>query len=480
MVRHRKKVLIVGAGVAGGVVAEVLKHRVDSNLLPVGFVDDDPQKKDQVVHGLPVLGTRHGITTIVKETGTEQIIIAMPSASCAAVRQIVEICHQTKAQLKILPGIYDLITGKIKTSSIREIQLEDLIGRQQVSLDVEKIASYLKGRTIMITGAGGSIGSELCRQLAGFEPGLLVLLGHGENSIYRVAMELRDKFPYLPLVTEIADIRDSQRISRLFARYQPAVVFHAAAHKHVPLMENNPEEAVKNNIMGTKVLAETAHRFNVQVFVLISSDKAVQPASIMGATKRVAEMVIQWMNEQSATKFVAVRFGNVLGSRGSAIPLFKKQIASGGPVTVTHPDMKRYFMTISESAQLVIQAGALARGGEIFILDMGEPVVIIDLVKNLIRLSGYEPEKDIKIQYTGVRQGEKLVESLYYDQEQIIPTSHKLIFKVPASKCSFNNLVDMLALFGQQHFQYSEEEITAQLKRVVGLHRTNKDGAPCV
>ncbi|MFA7467790.1 MAG: nucleotide sugar dehydrogenase, partial [Desulfotomaculaceae bacterium] len=373
--------------------------------------------------------------------------------------------------LKILPGFYDLITGKIQTSSIREIQLEDLIGRQSVSLNVKEIAGYLKDRTILITGAGGSIGSELCRQLAAFEPGRLVLVGHGENSIYEAEMELRGKFPLVPLTPEIADIRDTQRIGRIFERYRPAVVFHAAAHKHVPLMENNPEEAVKNNILGTKILAEAAHRFNVHVFVLVSSDKAVNPSSIMGATKRVAEMVIQWMNEMSATRFVAVRFGNVLGSRGSAVPLFKKQIASGGPVTVTHPAMKRYFMTVTEAAQLVIQAGALARGGEIFILDMGEPVLILDLVKNLIKLSGYEPGIDISIQYTGVRQGEKLTESLYYDQERIIPTSHRRIYKVPSAKCCFPGLDDLLDIFSQKYFQYSEEAITYHLNRVVGLHR---------
>ena len=473
MAGHRHKVLIIGAGVAGGVVAEVLINRADGNLLPVGFVDDDPGKKDTVIHGLPVLGDRYEIPAVVKETGSEQIIIAMPSAPCETIRQIVDVCHTTKANLKILPGFYDLITGKIQTSSIREVQLEDLIGRQPVSLNVKGIAGYLKHRTILITGAGGSIGSEICRQLAGFEPRRLVLLGHGENSIYEVEMELRSSFPFVSLVPEIADIRDSHRINRVFDRFRPEVVFHAAAHKHVPLMENNPEEAVKNNILGTKILAEAANRFDVRVFVLISSDKAVNPSSIMGATKRVAEMVIQWMNERSATKFVAVRFGNVLGSRGSVVPLFKKQIASGGPVTVTHPDMRRYFMTVTEAAQLVIQAGTMARGGEIFIFDMGEPVLILDLVKNMIRLSGYEPGPDIPISFTGIRQGEKLTESLYYEQEQIMPTSHKRIYKVPFVKCCFTGLGELLETFSRESFQYSKEAITQHLNRVVGLYRTS-------
>ncbi len=472
MAGHRQKVLIIGAGVAGGVVAEVLINRVDGNLLPVGFIDDDPGKKNTVIHGLPVLGDRCAIPAMVKETGAEQIIIAIPSASCETIRQIVAVCHQTKAYLKIMPGFYDLITGKIQTSSIREVRLEDLIGRRPVPLNVKDIAGYLKNRTILITGAGGTIGSEICRQLAGFEPGRLVLLGHGENSIYEVEMELRGTFPLANLVPEIADIRDGERIKRVFDRHRPEVVFHAAAHKHVPLMENNPEEAVKNNILGTKILAEAAHRFDVRVFVLISSDKAVNPTSIMGATKRVAEMVVQRMNEQSATKFAAVRFGNVLGSRGSAVPLFKKQIASGGPVTVTHPDMQRYFMTVAEAAQLVIQAGALARGGEIFILDMGEPVLILDLVKNLIRLSGYEPELDIPIRFSGIRPGEKLTESLYCAQEQIVPTSHKRIYKVPLVNRCFKNLEELLEIFSRKNFIYAGETIKQHLNQVVGLQRT--------
>ncbi len=480
MTERRQKVLIIGAGVAGRIVAEVLKNKVDGNLEPVGFIDDDTKKINTVINGLPVLGDRYGIPAIVKKTGSEQIIIAMPSAPCETIRQIVEICHQTKAKLKIQPGFYDLITGKLKVSNIREVQLEDLIGRRSFSLDIKGITGYIKGRTILVTGAGGSIGSEICRQLAGLGPKQLVLLGHGENSIYEVEMELREKFPFAPLVPVIADIRDSRRVDRIFKRHRPAVVFHAAAHKHVPLMESNPEEAVKNNIIGTRIVAEAAHRYNVQVFILVSSDKAVNPTSIMGATKRVAEMLIQWMNETSATRFAAVRFGNVLGSRGSVVPLFKKQISSRGPVTITHPAMKRYFMTVTEAAQLVIQAGALARGGEIFILDMGEPVLILDLVKNLIKLSGYEPEVDIPIQYIGIRKGEKLTESLHYDYEQILPTSHKRIYQVSPVNYNFAALEKMLELFNQEQFQFSEEEIKYHLHRFAGLQRNNEDGVPGV
>ena len=469
MVENKKKVLIIGAGVAGGVVADVLRQRANSDWEPVGFMDDDPQKQNLILHDLPVLGNRHRISAIVQEIGVQQIIIAMPSVLGEVVRQIVEICHGTKAQLKILPGIYDLITGKIKISNIREIELEDLLGRQPVSLNIEEIAGYLKDRVVLITGAGGSIGSELCRQLTVFRPRLLVLLGHGENSIYNIERELQEKYPVLALAVEIVDIRDEQQISRIFSRYRPAVVFHAAAHKHVPLMEKNAEEAVKNNIIGTKTVAEAAHLVKAEIFVLISTDKAVNPTSIMGATKRAAEMIIQWMNGYSTTKFVAVRFGNVLGSRGSVIPLFKKQIASGGPVTVTHPTMERYFMTIPEAVQLVIQAGALANGGETFILDMGKPVSIVELAKNLIRLSGYEPERDIAIEYTGIRPGEKYSERLYSDQEQVVNTKHKRIFKVVSLKNNFNALIKMLGALEQGHFVYSKENIMLYLAKVVGL-----------
>ncbi|WP_051273506.1 polysaccharide biosynthesis protein [Desulfotruncus alcoholivorax] len=467
MAGHKKKVLIVGAGVAGGIVAEVLKQRVNGEWVPVAFVDDDPEKQTKVLYGLPVLGNRHCINDIVKKLKIDYIVIAMPSVPGEVIRQIVEICQKTKVQLKILPGIYDLITGKIKISDIRDIEVEDLLGRSTVTLNISEIANYLTDKVVLITGAGGSIGSEICRQIAVFGPKILVLLGHGENSIYEIEQELKKKYPDVPLAAIIADIRDCRRVNQVFNQFRPAVVFHAAAHKHVPLMEKNEEEAVKNNIQGTRILTEAAHLNNTEIFVLISTDKAVNPTSVMGATKRAAEMVIQWMNGLSATKFVAVRFGNVLGSRGSVIPLFKKQIASGGPVTVTHPAMKRYFMTTYEAVHLVIQAGALARGGEIFVLDMGKPIYITDLAKNLIRLSGYEPGKDIAIQYTGVRPGEKYEESLYSDDEQVMPTKHERIFKIAPKKNNFVQLIDMLETIDQCN--YSNQELIACLINVVGL-----------
>lgn len=472
MAEHKKKVLIVGAGGAGKIVAEALKERVDSDLEPVAFVDDDPQKKNLVIHGLPVLGNRYRIPDIVEETGVSLIVIAMPSVSGDVIRQIVDICQRTKARLKISPGIYDVITGKVKISQIRKIEVEDLLGRQPVLININEIADYLTGRVVLITGAGGSIGSELCRQVAGFKPKLLVLLGHGENSIYDIDRKLKEEYVDLALAVRIVDIRDCQQINQIFTLYRPEVIFHAAAHKHVPLMEKNVQEAVKNNIIGTRILAEAAHLVNAEIFVLISTDKAVDPTSIMGATKKAAEMIIQWMNGSSVTKFVAVRFGNVLGSRGSVIPLFKQQIASGGPVTVTHPAMKRYFMTIPEAVQLVIQAGALARGGEIFVLDMGEPVDIAGLAKNLIRLSGYEPERDIDIKYTGIRPGEKCSEKLYSDREQIETTGHKRIFKVVPPENKFDDLIEMLEFFLEQdQFGYTEEKVISCLVNVTGLKK---------
>lgn len=476
MPSRKKRVLIVGAGVAGGIVAEVLKQRVDGDWVPIAFVDDDPKKQNLVIHDLPVLGDRHSITNIVEKLKIEHIIIAMPSVHGEVIGQIIDICQKTKVQLKILPGIYDLITGKIKFSDIRDVEIEDLLGRRTASLNINEIAGYLTNQVVLITGAGGSIGSEICRQIAILGPKLIILLGHGENSIYEIEQELKARFQDIPLTAIIADIRDSKRINMIFARYRPAVVFHAAAHKHVPLMEQNPADAIKNNILGTKILTEAASLNNTEIFVLISTDKAVNPTSIMGATKRVAEMIIQWMNEISCTKYVAVRFGNVLGSRGSVIPLFKKQIASGGPVTVTHPAMKRYFMTISEAVQLVIQAGALAQGGEIFVLDMGKPIYIVELAKKLIRLSGFEPGKDIAIQYTGIRPGEKYVESLNSDQEQVILTKHERIFQVAPKKANFTELIKMLGVLDKDQFNYSDREIATFLTNVVGLKQNKKDG----
>ena len=354
----------------------------------------------------------------VKELQIENIIIAIPSLKKKELNQIFQECAKTSAKTKILPMLEDIVTGKVSVSHFRDVQVEDLLGREQIKLDTEGIADYVTNKVVLVTGAGGSIGSEICRQISHFHPSKLILLGHGENSIYTIEMELKEKYKNagIQFITEIADLQDAEKMTMVMSTYQPDVVYHAAAHKHVPLMERNPEEAVKNNIIGTMNVAKAASWNGVGTFVMISTDKAVNPTSVMGATKRLAEMIVQNMDKTSKTKFVAVRFGNVLGSRGSVIPLFKKQIEKGGPVTVTHPDMVRYFMTIPEASRLVIQAGALARGGEIFVLDMGEPVKIVDLAKNLIKLSGNSIE-EIGIEFSGIRPGEKLFEELLKPDE---------------------------------------------------------------
>ncbi|NPV72988.1 MAG: polysaccharide biosynthesis protein [Pelotomaculum sp.] len=467
MTAKAKPVLIIGAGVAGGVVAEVLSKNRNREFEPVGFVDDDPEKQQKILHGLPVLGTREDIPALVRRLNIEEIIIAIPSARGQVVSQIVEICQRSRARLKILPGFYDLITGRIKISKIRDVEIDDLLGREPVFLNVEQVAGYLAGRTVLITGAGGSIGSELSRHLARFSLKKLILLGRGEGSIYEIESDLRDNYPGLGMEAEIGDIRDRPRMDKIFGSHKPDVVFHAAAHKHVFYMERCPDEAVKNNIIGTRNVAEAAFRNGVGTFILISSDKAVNPASIMGATKRVAEMIIQTMNDRGGTRFAAVRFGNVLGSRGSVVPLFKRQIARGGPVTITHPGMVRYFMTTGEAAQLVIEAGALARGGEIFVLDMGRPVKIIDLARNLIRLSGYEPGKDIRFRFTGMRPGEKLVEQLVGDDEEVVPTGHKRIFAISGRRWEPAKLKALLDAFENPGFSYQEREIIALLQTVL-------------
>lgn len=425
---HHRRTLIVGAGKAGALIAKELKHSQDSELYPVGFIDDDSAKWNLEVMGLPVLGGRERIPEAVEELNVQKIVIALPSASRGEIAKIIDICKDTKAKIKILPRVSDIVSSRISVNMIREVSVEDLLGRDPVQVDLEGIANYVTNQVVLVTGAGGSIGSELCRQIAPFKPKQLLLLGHGENSIYEIEMELRKSFSTISMQLIIADIQDRSRLNEVFEQYRPSVVFHAAAHKHVPLMERNPAEAVKNNIFGTKNVAECAHEYKASRFVMVSTDKAVNPTSVMGTTKRVAELIVQGMDRVSQTKFVTVRFGNVLGSRGSVIPLFKRQIQEGGPVTVTHPEMVRYFMTIPEAVQLIIQAGALANGGEVFILDMGKPVKIADLAKDLIRLSGLEVGQDISIIYTGIRPGEKLFEEILTREEGITATKHNRIF----------------------------------------------------
>ncbi|MFK3960829.1 polysaccharide biosynthesis protein [Pseudalkalibacillus hwajinpoensis] len=421
----KKRVLVIGAGSAGRMIVRQLRQSVDSDLNPIGFIDDDIRKQNLEIMGVPVLGSTDDIEEQVRKLEIDNIVIAIPSLSKGEMKRIYEECSKTKAKTQIIPMIEDLMTGKLSINSFRDVKVEDLLGREPIKLDADNIAETLTGKTVLVTGAGGSIGSEICRQVSKFHPDQVVLLGHGENSIYTIEMELRNTYgETITFIPVIADVQDRERLGEVMKTHRPNVVYHAAAHKHVPLMEANPHESVKNNVIGTKNVAESASDADVDTFVMVSTDKAVNPTSVMGATKRLAEMIVQQMDKISATRFVAVRFGNVLGSRGSVIPLFKKQIQKGGPVTVTHPDMVRYFMTIPEASRLVIQAGAMARGGEIFVLDMGEPVKIVDLAENLIKLSGYSVD-EIGIKFAGVRPGEKLYEELLgkdeVHDEQIYP-----------------------------------------------------------
>ncbi|MGM8364839.1 polysaccharide biosynthesis protein [Virgibacillus sp. W0181] len=441
------RTLIVGAGSAGTMVVRQLLHNQDSQLLPVAFIDDDSAKHQLDLLGLPIVGGVKDIARVVKEMEINNIIVAIPSLNRKELKTIYAQCQKTHADTKILPLLEDLITGKVSVTEIRDVKVEDLLPRDLVDIDMERIGRDITNKVVLVTGAGGSIGSEISRQVAAFHPRQLILLGHGENSIYTIEMALKEecKERTIEIVTEIADVQDENKMMHVLRIYRPDVVYHAAAHKHVPLMERNPEAALKNNIVGTMNVAKAAHQYQVQTFVLVSTDKAVHPTSVMGASKRIAEMVIQSMNNQSQTTFAAVRFGNVLGSRGSVIPLFKKQIEQGGPVTVTHPDMVRYFMTIPEASRLVIQAGALARGGEIFVLDMGDPVKIVELAKNLIQLSGYEIE-DIGLEFTGIRPGEKLVEELLTADET---HEQQLYPKIYIGKTTEVHLADVEALISQ-------------------------------
>ncbi len=412
-----KRVLIVGAGQAGTLMARQLKNNPELGLRAAAFIDDDPRKYKLHILGIPVAGSSNDIVQVVEKYQVDNIVIAIPSLKKKEMTRIFEECSKTKVKTQIMPKIEDIMLGKVPVSQFRDVEVEDLLGRDPIQLDIDGISEYVTGKTVLVTGAGGSIGSEICRQICRFNPGKLVLVGHGENSIYLIDMELRNQYgKEIEIIPVIGDVQDRDRMFEIMEEHAPDVVYHAAAHKHVPLMEYNPREAVKNNVFGTKNVAEAADTFGVGTFVLVSTDKAVNPTNVMGSTKRIAEMIIQQLDQHSTTKFVAVRFGNVLGSRGSVIPLFKKQIQAGGPVTVTHPDMTRYFMTIPEASRLVIQAGSLARGGEIFVLDMGEPVKITDLAKNLIRLSGYTIE-EIGIKYSGLRPGEKMFEELLNEKE---------------------------------------------------------------
>ena len=423
-----KKVLVIGAGAAGALVVGELGRRPELKKRVVGLIDDDKQKLGTYIDGVRVLGNRHDIKKIVKEKDVEEIIIAIANLEKKILKELINECKDLKVKVKIMPGLNEIIDGKFSVESIRDVDVNDLLGRETVKLDYSGIADYLQEKIVLVTGGGGSIGSELCRQIVRFNPKQLIIFDIYENNAYEIQMELKRNYPELNLVTLIGSVRDKARLEHVFNKYRPNVVFHAAAHKHVPLMEDSPCEAIKNNVAGTLNVAEVSSKYKVERFVLISTDKAVNPTNVMGASKRLCEMIIQAINKESNTDFVAVRFGNVLGSNGSVVPLFKKQIAKGGPVTLTHKEITRFFMTIPEAAQLVLQAGVYAKGGEIFVLDMGEPVKIYDLAENLIKLSGFEPNKDIKIEVTGLRPGEKLYEELLMDEEGLKNTAHEKIF----------------------------------------------------
>ena len=420
-------VMIIGAGEAGNAIIKEIVTSNYSTMVIRCIIDDDRQKWGQFIQGIKVVGGRDKIIESADLYDIDEIFVAIPSAPRSVIREILEICQETGCKLRSLPGMYQLVNGEVNVSKLRDVEVEDLLGRDPIRVDLDSILGYVQNKVVLVTGGGGSIGSELCRQIATHKPKELIILDIYENNAYDIQQELLLKHPDLKLTVLIASVRNTNRMNWIFEHYKPNIVYHAAAHKHVPLMEASPNEAVKNNVFGTWKTAQAAAMNNVQKFVMISTDKAVNPTNIMGASKRICEMIIQTFNRHYDTEFVAVRFGNVLGSNGSVIPLFKRQIAAGGPVTVTHPDIIRYFMTIPEAVSLVLQAGAYAKGGEIFILDMGEPVKILDLAKNLIRLSGYKVDEDIKIEFTGLRPGEKLYEELLMNEEGLQDTENKLI-----------------------------------------------------
>lgn len=462
-----KRVIIVGAGAVGAMVARELWRNLKSGYEPVGFIDDDPRKKGVRFQNLVVLGTRRDLPKIVREKKVDEIIIAFPSTTGKEVRDIISHCERLKVKFKIVPGINQIVTGRISIKQVRDVRPEDLLGREMVNIDPKDIAPYLEDKVVLVTGAAGSIGSELCRQVAKYNVRELILYDFNENDLYFFEIELRAQKFNFPITCIIGDIRDENRIRFLMESYHPHVVFHAAAHKHVPMMELNPEEAVKNNILGTLNLVNASHQYDVERFILISTDKAVNPTSVMGVTKRIAELLVQEISLHSKTKFVCVRFGNVLGSEGSVVPLFKRQIVSGGPVTVTHKEARRYFMTVSEAVQLILQAGALGEGGEVFILNMGEQVKIVDLARELITLSGLTLGKDIDIEFIGLRPGEKLQEELLTAEEGIKVTQHRQIFIAKPDVIDSVKLHDDLNELKTLAEKTAREEIIHKLKEIV-------------
>lgn len=470
-VLNQTKIMIIGAGNATDVILrEIESSRYLENSKVIGIIDDDPKKIGRFIRGVKIVGDRNYIREFARYRDIDEIIFAIPSASNKEKREILSICKETHCRLKIIPGVYEMVGNSFNIKNIRDVNVEDLLGRDPVNVDLDKIMGYVKGKTVMVTGGGGSIGSELCRQLVRHNPKMLIIFDIYENSAYDIEQELKISNPEATIVTLIGSVRNLTRLEAIFDKYRPDIVYHAAAHKHVPLMENSPNEAVKNNVVGTWNVVRMADKYNVGRFVMISTDKAVNPTNIMGATKRICEMIIQMYNEHSKTEFVAVRFGNVLGSNGSVIPLFKKQIESGGPVTVTDPNIIRYFMTIPEAVSLVLEAGAYAKGGEIFILDMGEPVKIDDLAKNLIRLSGYTLGVDMDIKYTGLRPGEKLYEELLMAEEGLQDTQNKLIHIGKPIEFDKDNFIEKLRELETMAYNESAD-IRDYVKRIVKTYK---------
>ncbi len=460
----RRPILIIGAGDSGEAILNEMIRSPELAYRPIGIVDDDPGKQGLIIHGVKVLGTRQQLKKLISKHQIEEVIISIPSASREVIRDIFFQCRELGVRCKTLPGIYQIIDGTVSVSQIREIGVEDILGREPVKVELKEAAGYIADRAIMITGAGGSIGSELCRQISRLQPSSLIMVDQGESSLFDIEQEIRNSDYHINTIPVIADITDRDSIARVFDSYKPAVVFHTAAYKHVPMMELNPVEAVKNNLFGTKTVAEIAIQFKVDRFVSVSTDKAVEPVSIMGSSKALVEKLVQFLSGGSSTRFMIVRFGNVLDSSGSVVPIFKKQIAQGGPVTVTHPEMTRYFMTIPEAMQLVIQAGAMGKGGEVFVLDMGEQISILELARNLIKLSGLEPEKDIPIEFSGIRPGERLHEKLLWDYEESSPTEHKKITVIMENKMDTSrfkeDILELEGIVAEGDAQKTKEKMT--------------------
>ena len=476
MVERKQKVstMIIGAGAACNMILKELESSQYLNLCARCIIDDQPGCHGKLMRGVPIVGGRDCILDAVEQYGIDEIIFAIPSANTQTKKEILDICKESGCKLRTVPGTYQLINGDVSVSALKEVEIEDLLGREPIEINSEEVLGYVRDRVVLVTGGGGSIGGELCRQIAAHSPRQLIILDIYENNAYEIQQELIRRYPGLNLVVLIGSVRNTNRVNSIFETYRPEIVYHAAAHKHVPLMEDSPNEAIKNNVMGTYKIATAADRYGVDRFVLISTDKAVNPANVMGASKRICEMIVQMMNRKSGTNFVAVRFGNVLGSNGSVIPLFKQQIAEGGPVTVTDPEIIRYFMTIPEAVSLVLQAGAYARGGEIFVLDMGEPMKILDLAVNLIKLSGYRPGEDIEIRFTGLRPGGKMYEELLIQQENLEKTANKMIF------------IEKPTYFNEEIFERQLEKLIAaakkessdirrEIREIVGTYRAEGD-----